>query len=278
MGGAVLADADGVVAEHEHGLGPRDGRQADRWAHVVEEDEERPTDREHAAVHRHPDARRTHGVLADPVVHLAAAGVVGGLLTARLGQLDAGVAGEVGGAGNEPWEVRHGRGEHLRHRLAGRDLLASLEHRQVVLPALGAGALPRGVPRGTFVGVERVERLLPAGAGVTATATDRGAIGLDEIVGRPERFVGDAHDGFGAGDVLRRERVGVGGWVVGVVGRRRADVRAQDEERRARVVGASVDERGFECVAVVADLAESLDAPAVGLEALDRRRRSWPGR
>ena len=99
-------------------------RQADGRAHVVEEDEERPADREHAAVHRHPDACRAHRVLADPVVHLPAAGVVGGLLAALVGQLDAGVAGEVGGAGDEAGEVRHGRGEHLRHRLAGGDLLA----------------------------------------------------------------------------------------------------------------------------------------------------------
>ena len=45
VGGTVLADADGVVREHEHDLGSTQGGQAHRRTHVVEEHEERATGR-----------------------------------------------------------------------------------------------------------------------------------------------------------------------------------------------------------------------------------------
>ncbi len=103
VGRPVLADADGVVAEHEHDLGPGQRGQPDRRAHVVEEDEERPADREDAAVAGHPDHRRSHAVLAHAVVGLPPAGRLGGLL-GGVGELRPGVTGEVGGAGHEPGE------------------------------------------------------------------------------------------------------------------------------------------------------------------------------
>ena len=86
VGRPVLADPDGVVAEDEHDLRPGQRGEAHRRAHVVEEDEERPADREDAAVAGHPDHRRTHAVLPHAVVDLPAAGRLGGLLDG-VGQL-----------------------------------------------------------------------------------------------------------------------------------------------------------------------------------------------
>jgi hypothetical protein len=54
VGGAVLADADRVVGEHEARLGARHRRQAHGRTHVVEEHEERAADREDPAVRAIP--------------------------------------------------------------------------------------------------------------------------------------------------------------------------------------------------------------------------------
>ena len=75
--------------------------------------------------------------------------------------------------------------------------------------------------------------------------------------------------GLGAGDVLGGERVAVGLVVVGVVGRRVADVASAGSSRLGRSVDRlGGEQRRLEGVAVVGDLAEVLDVPAVGLEAL----------
>ena len=119
VGGAVLADADRVVGEDEHDLGVGERGEPQRRAHVVEEHEERATGGQHAAVACHADHRRAHGVLADAVVHLPAAGCsndLGGLP----GELGAGVAGEVGGAGDEAGHAVERGVERLLDRDAGR--------------------------------------------------------------------------------------------------------------------------------------------------------------
>ena len=69
---AVLADADGVVGEHEADLRLGQRRQPDRRLHVVGEDEERAADGEDAAVLGHADHRCAHGVFADAEVDVAA--------------------------------------------------------------------------------------------------------------------------------------------------------------------------------------------------------------
>ena len=93
--------------------------EAHRRAHVVEEHEERPADREDAAVAGHADHRRPHAVLANAVVDLPAAGRLGCLL-GSVGQLRSGVAGEVGGAGHQSGERVDAGGEHLADRLPRR--------------------------------------------------------------------------------------------------------------------------------------------------------------
>ena len=73
---------------------------------------------------------------------------------------------------------------------------------------------------------------------------------------------------FVARDVLGRERVAVGLVVVGPLRRGGADVGAQDEQARAVLDRFGGEQRLLQGVAVVGDLAEVLDVPAVGLEAL----------
>ncbi len=91
---------------------------------------------------------------------------------------------------------------------------------------------------------------------------------LDELGRCPERLVGNAHHGLGAGDVLGVERQPVGLVVVGVIGGGVADVAAEDQQRWTvgDVLGGA--ERRFEPIHVVGDLAELDDVPSVGPEAL----------
>ena len=178
----------------------------------------------------HADHRRAHRVLADAVVHLPAAGVLE-RLRLLVGELGAGVAGEVGGAGEQAGHAVERGVERLLDRDTRGDLLALLERRQRRLPAGDAGGAPTGIPRGL---VERrrglaLRPLLELGCAAFGGVV---AVRRDEIGGRPERLVGDAHHRFGAGDLLGGERVAVGLVVVGPVGARRGDVAAQDQQRR----------------------------------------------
>ena len=127
--------------------------------------------------------------------------------------------------------------EHLADGLAGGDLLALLERREGLLPALDAGAVPRRIPRRALLRVERVERLRPPGAVLGAPLGGGGAVGLDDLGWGPERLVGDPHHRLRARHLLGRERVAVGLVVVGVVGRGMADVGAQHEQARTVLVG-----------------------------------------
>ena len=80
---------------------------------------------------------------------------------------------------------------------------------------------------------------------------------------------GEAEDLLGRRDFLGRERVAVGLGVVGHVGRRPTDVRAELQEARAVFDGHGPADGRFECVGVVGYLAEVLGVPAVALEAFD---------
>ena len=127
-----------------------------------------------------PDHRRSHAVLAHAVVRLAAAGRLGGLLHG-VGELRPGVAGEVGGAGDEPGEGVDAGGEHLADRLARGDLLALGERRQRRLPAVDPAAAPGGVPLRPLVGVRRLERLVPALVVTGAAFAGELAVGGDDV-------------------------------------------------------------------------------------------------
>ena len=160
---AVLADADGVVAEDEHRPWLRERGQADGRAHVVEEDEERAADGEDPAVLGHADHRRTHGVLADRRSgRWRPPGGLCGLHAGVVGELGAGVAGEVGGARRRCRGSGRARPEHLDHGLAGGDAprparTSAATSSHPLSPVLR----PRRVPRGALVRSELVERRPP---------------------------------------------------------------------------------------------------------------------
>ncbi len=94
-----------------------------------------------------------------------------------------------------------------------------------------------------------------------------GAVGADEFGGRPEGLVGDTHHRLRARHLLGGERVAVRLVAIGEVGARVADVAAQHEQARPLGDGDRTRQRGLERVAVVGDLAQLLDMPAVGREA-----------
>ena len=85
--------------------GPDERGQPDRRPHVVAEHEEGAADGQDAAVLRQAVHDRAHAVLADAVVDLAPARGVGRLGLGVL-ELDAGVAGQVGGARHQPGDAR----------------------------------------------------------------------------------------------------------------------------------------------------------------------------
>ena len=203
-------------------------------------------------------------MLADAVVDLAAVGRRGGhrLLA---GQLGAGVAGEVGGAGHQAGHPGEGGVEGLLDGDPGGDGLALLERRQRVLPAVQPAGGPAGGPLVAVHGGGG-EPGVPGVVGVTTSVGAVGAVGGDQRVGRPERLVRDAHDGLRAGDVLRLERVAVRRVVVGEVRAGVADVGAQDQQARPVGDGHRPAQPGLQRVEVVAGLAEVLHVPAVGLE------------
>ena len=113
-----------------------------------------------------------------------------------------------------------------------------------------------------------LERLLPSL--VVAGAALRGelAVGVNDIRRCPERLVGNAENRLRGGDILGRERVAVGFVVVGPLRRGLGDVRPQDQQARSVFHRLGGEQRFLEGIAVVGDLAEVLDVPAVGLEAL----------
>ena len=104
---------------------------------VVAEDEERPADGHDPAVAAHAHQAGAHGVLADAVVDLAAARVLGRLALGAV-QLRPGVAREVGRADDEPGHGLDAGGEHLLQGLAGGQLLARLEPGEPVRPSPAA--------------------------------------------------------------------------------------------------------------------------------------------
>ena len=78
MGGSILTDSDGVVREDIAHTKLRKGRDADRSAEVVSEDEEGRAGGGEDSVVAEAVHDGTHGVLADAVVEVAAGvGLVG---------------------------------------------------------------------------------------------------------------------------------------------------------------------------------------------------------
>ena len=145
MGGAVFTQTDRVVGEEVDDMGLRQRRQADPRAGVVAEDEERAPDGQYATVQGHPVHRGGHGVLADAEVELSTSRVGVGLNLDRSAEVDAGVAREVAGSGDEARNAgRRGR-QALVDGFSRRQLRAGLEAGQSVGPAREAPAGQTGL-------------------------------------------------------------------------------------------------------------------------------------
>ena len=82
------------------------------------------------------------------------------------------------------------------------------------------------------------------------------------VLGQAEETLGEAH-------LLHAESLAVGLLGVGAVWRRPADVAAKRQQGRTLGLGHATAKAGLEGVEIVRHLAETLDVPAVGLEALE---------
>ena len=148
---------------------------------------------------------------------------------------------------------------------------------------VGSFVLPAGRARGrSRHGLVGLAVAVPRGAAASPTPRARRgparpalAVELEHVVGHEERLVGrQAEDLLGGRDLVLAERVAVGLGGVGELGRRVADVAAQHDQRRAVLDGHRP--RAAPASSASRSLATSpscVDVPAVGLEALGRRRR-----
>ena len=264
VGGAVLADADGVMAPHEHRLGLAQGGQPHRGAHVVAEHQERAHHRQHAAVQRHAVGHRPHRVLTDAIEQLAASGVLCGQ---HLGShVGAGVAGEVGAAADEGGNgvqrgVQHTVGGH-----SGGHLRARFERRQPRQVAVDGPGRPQRLQPVAAVaaGLQPGFPLAPLGCAACA----RCPVGRQHVVVHHELSLGvHAHRPLRGSDLVGIGDGAVGGRRVRRGGHRVADVAADDHHRRAVADQHRLAQRPFEGVGVFRCVAEVVDVPAVGLEA-----------
>ena len=117
---AIFAKADGVVRQDVDDFGMLQRRHADRIARIVREDQEGAAIGNHAPVQRHAVHRRGHAELANAVIDIASAIVVGGQRGSRLG-LGVVRTGEVGAAADHRFQrlSQHAQGHFAG--LAGGD-------------------------------------------------------------------------------------------------------------------------------------------------------------
>ena len=203
-------------------------------------------------------------MFAHAVVHLATIGSRsggGGLA----GELGARVAGQVSGASNQSGNAIERRVERLLDRHSRRDLFALLERWQRGIPALNSAARPQRVPE-RLVDVAGIEAVLPLVADQRAASGTVRAVRLDKISWRPEWLVGNAHHGFGASHLFGGEWVAMRFVTIDLIGTGRGDVAAQDQQARAIGDRDRIVQRDLKSVAIVGDLTEVLDMPAVRLE------------
>mmetsp|Transcript_22929 Transcript_22929/g.40811 ORF Transcript_22929/g.40811 Transcript_22929/m.40811 type:complete len:342 (+) Transcript_22929:619-1644(+) len=207
VGGAVLAEADGVVGHDKDGAGLRERGHADGGAHVIREDEEGGAVRDEArAVEAHAVGDGAHAMLAHAKADVALG--VGTLLEVTVHLHQSHVGGrEVGGAADE---AGHCGRDGVQHRLAvqpgSEALVLGSKGGQARLPAGGEGArdellelsrllgvlggvrLHRGVP----LRLDRLARLnlCVAHGGVHLVRHLEGAVLPLEVLTRRGRLIG----------------------------------------------------------------------------------------
>ena len=265
----ILADADRIVGEHEHGRDLHDRRQPDRRAHVIGKYQERG--RVGAQVgQRHAVGDRPHGMFAHAEVHVLA-GIIVRLKPRRALDVGLGRGREVRRPAQQARQMRRHRVQHLPARVArGEALGIGGEGGDIRLPALGQLARAQQVELLGFgrVGLSiALEQRLPGLAqGRTAVGHRPGegclhAIGnVEALVVRPAiGLLGDLH-------VLHAQRLAMR---LGAAraGAAPADHRADDDQRRPVVGGLERIQRGLEGGGIVGVI-DMDDVPVVPLEAL----------
>ena len=280
VGGAVFAQADGVMREHVDDAALHQRGHADRVAAVVAEREEGAAVGDVAAVQRDAVHDRGHAELAHAVVDVAADLAVGQHHRAVLAEAQLGRALGVGqvGAGQVGRAAQHFRqrgGERFQRDLAG---LAAGD---------GLGLVVRGghriggdlgevgrqladhaamqflgqVGEGGLVGVERGGPL-----GFELRAGGLGVPGAVDVGRHFERRVIPAEGLARQRDLVGAQRLAVRLGGAGAIGRALADDGLADDQRRARGALACLRDGGIDGVnAVAVDLVDHV--PAVGLEA-----------
>ncbi len=110
MGGAIFAEADGVMGHHiDHALA-HEGREANAGAAVISEDQEGAAIGNDAAMQRHAVHGGGHAMLANAVVDIARA-VVGGVQGFHVLGFGIVGTGEIGGAADG---FGHGGVDHIK--------------------------------------------------------------------------------------------------------------------------------------------------------------------
>jgi hypothetical protein len=267
------------VREHVQHVQALQGREADRRAHVVGEDEEGRAVGNEAAVRGHAVDDRAHRVLAHAEVQVAArrsgirrAGAGGRRCVEVAAAFQRGVGGriEVGRSAGQLRQLRRDRREDLAAGHARRQaLLVGREAGHGRVPGRGELQAQPALEFGGDVGMGAGQALHPLaplalepGAALERLAeVAQGLFRHEEV-----RLRGPAQCLLGLGDILLAERRAVR-LVAVLLGRAVADVRAHGDHRRARGLGHAGRERAVDGLDVVAVL-DADRLPAVGLEAL----------
>ena len=291
VGGAVLAETDGVVGPHVDHRRLHQRREAHGRAHVVAEREERAAVGAGGPVQGDAVEDRAHRVLADAEVQGAPVGLGvphlrGDRLRAeRVGALHRGVValGEVRRAAPQLGQHVGQRLEHLAGGLAGGDALrVGLPRRAAPSPSRSGRSRPsirsssslRSGSRAahdSYCAVHSSWASRPRSTTLRAWASTV-VVDLEGLArGRSPRI------SLTARDLVVAERGAVRLAGVHACGRREADHGAQQDERRPVGLGAGVLQRLEDAGDVLAAL-DDLHVPAVGLVALrrcPRTARSW---
>src|ERR1700754_1991878 len=279
VGGAVFAEADGVVGPDVDDRGLHECGEADGWAHVVGEGEEGAAVGAGGAVQGDAVEDGAHCVFADAEVQGAAVPVGvphrggGGGRAERVGSFHPGGVA-LGGVGRAaPQLGQHiGQGlEHLAGGLAGGDALGvGLPDRQRLLPADREAAAQHPVQQLLALGLAGgpvVVALRPGLVGRTAAVDDLAGVGEDVVLDLEVLVRVEPEDLLDLGHLLVAEGGAVGFAGVHLGGGGVADDRAQFDEGGPVGHGAGVVE-GVEDAGDVFAAVDDLYVPAVGLVAL----------
>ena len=267
MRGAVFAQKDGVVREHEDLADLVERREAQRGFEIVEKVEERRREGQQSAVQRDPARCRGHRVLAHAVVDVAT-GVGTGLEIALALEVRLRRRIEVRRTAHELGECG---GDRVHHRSAR----VTRRHRAVLGVERRPGQLgrQRAVARALELRRELRVARLPGLVFAVPLRLERSAAGADFLEERG-RFGGDLERRVRPAQRLARrlhvfaQRLAVR-LVRAGLGRSIADRRAHRDQRRTLGGGFRLRDRAVERLDVVRLGGSDLDRlPAVGLEAL----------